>query len=385
MLVNRQVLESREAELAPYAQRVSGSAGRAVPEVPHPLRTDYQRDRSRVIHSRAFRRLEYKTQVFLNGTGDHLRTRLTHTMEVASVSRTVATALGLNADLAEVIALAHDLGHAPFGHAGEDALGECMADHGGFEHNLQSLRTVRFIEKSHPDYDGLNLCHEALEGLRKHSEGFPRSAFGEVPAEEFPHPSIEAQVADHCDEIAYYSHDLEDGLSHHLLTPEQLLEVPLWCECMELSRATHPGAPDEDLLGLTIRNLIDREVDDLVHTTHSRLEEGGITSADEARRHPEPLACYSNEMAERNAELRTFLYANVYGHPEVAEANERGRERIRVVFAHLLDHPEEMGEITVDRIRSEGLERSVCDYVAGMTDRYLIQLREALRSSPHFS
>ncbi len=373
MLIKREDQESREENLAPYAQKVASTAGRRHPEPQHHLRTDYQRDRARIIHSRAFRRLEYKTQVFLNGTGDHLRTRLTHTMEVASVSRSIAVTLNLNADLTEAIALAHDLGHAPFGHAGEEALAECMADHGGFEHNLQSLRTVRFIERTYPDFDGLNLTYETLEGLQKHADGLNRPAFGTQPAESFPHPSLEAQVADLADEIAYYSHDIEDGISHRFITTAQLAEIPLWRECMEESKANHKGIDETDLVRLTVRNLIDREVEELTLHTHATLKHFATGSADMARRSSFPLAGYPQDLSTRNRQLRNFLYENLYRHPEIASTNALGRRRISEVFRYFLQHPDQMGNITRERVESETLERCVCDYVAGMTDRYLIE------------
>ena len=229
MLQTREHMEAAETDsLAGYAQHVAESAGRKHPEPGHPYRTAFQRDRSRIIHSRAFRRLEYKTQVFLNGTGDHLRTRLTHTIEVASISRTIACALGLNEVLAETIALAHDLGHAPFGHSGEEKLNELMQEEGGFEHNMQSLRVVELVEAVYPNFSGLNLSYEVLEGLRKHDAGYARPAFGDRPAEEFPRASLEAQIANVADEITYYSHDLDDGLVHELITEEQLEEIPVW-------------------------------------------------------------------------------------------------------------------------------------------------------------
>jgi len=375
MLLTREILESREQSLASYAQRSAESVGRTIAEPKHRLRTSFQRDRARVIHSRAFRRLEYKTQVFLNGTGDHLRTRLTHTMEVASVSRAVASALGLNSDLAEVVALAHDLGHAPFGHAGEHALDACMAEHGGFEHNLQSLRVVERMERTYPNFDGLNLTYESMEGLRKHDLGYHRPASqeaGGTPAEAFPNPSMEGQIADYCDEIAYYSHDLDDGLEHQLISLDQLAEVELWAECMKASQKAHPNRGREDLVKFTVRNLIDREVDDLVQTTHNATEDAGINSADAARRHSERIVRYSPKMAALNKQLRAFLYTNLYGHPEVSEANQRGRDRITAVFNYYVENSAEMGDITIERIEEEGLHRCVCDYVAGMTDLYLI-------------
>jgi len=374
MLKTREKMEADEAGcLASYAQRVGESAGRVHAEPFHPYRTAFQRDRSRIIHSRAFRRLEYKTQVFLNGTGDHLRTRLTHTIEVASVSRTIACALGLNEDLAETIALAHDLGHAPFGHAGEEKLNELMAGEGGFEHNLQSLRVVELIEAAYPNFAGLNLSYEVLEGLRKHDRGYARGAFGGRSAEHFPRGSLEAQVANIADEITYYSHDLDDGLVHRLITEEQLEEIPVWRRCADYVREHFVGLGGRLFVSYVVRTLIDHQVADLVVATHGRIEAAGVTSADEVRRHPHTLAGYSDELRAANQELRTFLYENLYYHPDVARPNRRGMDLIGDVFARYLEDPQLLGVATTERLDQHGLQRTVCDYISGMTDRYIVE------------
>src|SRR5690348_6973562 len=248
----REEMEAVErTTLAPFAQKSGESRGRKYPEQSHAYRTEFQRDRARIIHSRAFRRLEYKTQVFLNGTGDHLRTRLTHSIEVASISRTIARALSLNEDLAEAIALAHDLGHTPFGHSGEETLAECMRDHGGFEHNRQSLRVVELLENAYPDFPGLNLTFEVREGLKKHQrkDGFP---------------TLEAQVADLADEITYYSHDLDDAVDFQILSPAQLEQNAIWSGSNHRVRLRHPDAREPDLHKLIIRDIIDMEVQDVV-------------------------------------------------------------------------------------------------------------------------
>lgn len=366
------------ASLANYAQRVGDSAGRIHPEPQHPYRTSFQRDRSRVIHSRAFRRLEYKTQVFLNGTGDHLRTRLTHTIEVASISRTIACALGLNEDLAETIALAHDLGHAPFGHAGEEKLNELMADHGGFEHNLQSLRVVDLVEAVYPKFPGLNLSYEVLEGLRKHDRGYSRMASGDQPAEDFPRASLEAQIANIADEITYYSHDLDDGLVHELISEEQLEEIPIWKKCADYVRANFSGLDGRLFVSYVVRTLIDHQVADLVMSTHERVEAAGVKTADEVRRHPKTLAGYSDELRSQNQDLRKFLYKNLYYHPEVAEPNRRGMGLIGEVFKRYLAEPALLGEATTERLEEHGLHRTVCDYISGMTDRYITEEHQRL-------
>ncbi len=374
MLKSREDQErEEEARLAPYAQRVSESAGRRHAEPPHPYRTAYQRDRARIIHSRAFRRLEYKTQVFLNGTGDHLRTRLTHTIEVASVSRTIARALGVNEDLAEGVALAHDLGHAPFGHAGEEKLNELMRGQGGFEHNVQSLRVVEVVESKYPDFPGLNLSYEVLEGLRKHDRGYVRRRADTGEVERFSSPSLEAQIANVADEITYYSHDLEDGLDHHLITEKQLETIELWQVCTEYVKKHFPKLAGKRLRSYVIRELIDYEVEDLISATHERLEAAGVASSDEVRGEESLLAGYSDSLSKANRQLRKFLYQNLYFHEEVSAPNLRGCDMIERVFGYYLSRPEELGKTTSERLEREGVYRTVCDYVSGMTDRYLIE------------
>ncbi len=379
MLKTRANMQAEEAAiLAPYAQKVADTAGRVHDEPQHPYRTAYQRDRARIIHSRAFRRLEYKTQVFLNGTGDHLRTRLTHTIEVASVSRTIARALGVNEDLAEAIALAHDLGHAPFGHSGEEQLDELMREWGGFEHNVQSLRVVELIESTYPGFHGLNLSYEVLEGLRKHDGGYHRPAFDGRAAEDFSSPSIEAQIANIADEITYYSHDLDDGFSHHLVREEQLEGIVIWNKCADFVRAHFPDLKGPQFRSYVIRTLIDHEVADLIATSHERIEASGVRSADDVRRQPRLLVGYSDALRKANGQLRKFLYQNLYFHPDVSGPNQRGCAMIEAVFHRYLAEPERVGERTAERLASEGMPRTVCDYISGMTDRYLIAEFEKL-------
>ncbi len=372
MMKTRLELEKLEAErLAPYAQKSGESAGRTHPEPRHPYRMEYERDRARIIHSRAFRRLEYKTQVFLNGTGDHLRTRLTHTIEVASISRTIARALGLNEDLAEAIALAHDLGHPPFGHSGEVVLAEMMRDHGGFEHNAQSLRIVEIIEQKYPRFAGLNLTWEVREGLKKHSR-FYEPAVSSSPTRHRC-PSLEAQIANLADEITYYSHDLDDGLDFALITPEQLADLEVWQESFEHVSQHFPELRGSDLHGYVIRCIIDRQVEDLIASSTERVTQAGVQSAEEVRQQPAPLICYSAKRLEANRRLRTFLYANLYYHKEVAGMNERACNLLREVFLAYLEKPERLGRATAARVEADGLPRTVCDYLSGMTDRYLIE------------
>ena len=377
MIRTRAEKEKWEAEtLAPFAQKSRESEGRAHAEPAHPHRTQYERDRARIIHSRAFRRLEYKTQVFLNGTGDHLRTRLTHTIEVASISRTIARALGLNEDLAETIALAHDLGHAPFGHSGEETLDELMREHGGFEHNGQSLRIVEIIERKYPRFDGLNLSWEVREGLQKHQKFYDAPTPG--VHEKFTSPSLEAQIANLADEITYYSHDLDDGLDFHLITPEQLAELDVWQHSYKEVRRHFPRLRGKELHGYVIRCIIDRQVQDVITTSADLITTAGVGSVEDVRRQKKPLIRYSLPLLKANQTLRKFLYKNLYYHPRVAGANQRACASLKNVFHAYLKKRSLLGETTAKRIRRDGLHRTVCDYLSGMTDRYLMEEHEKL-------
>jgi len=373
MPVDRLELEARERQmLAPYAQLSAETRGRVFAEDPPTWRTQFQRDRDRVIHSRAFRRLEYKTQVFLNGTGDHLRTRLTHTMEVAAISRNIARALGLNEDLVETIALAHDLGHSPFGHKGEYMLDRLMKEHGGFDHNKQSLRIVEELEQKYPQFHGLNLSWEVREGLAKHQTGFDHPPGGEA----FNHhqPSLEAQIANLSDEITYYSHDLDDGLESKLLEEDRLLkEVEVWGIAARAVKKKFGKLPSESRRYYTIREIIDGQVTDVVMTTETRLKAAGVASVAEVRAIKRRLVQYSPERRRQNVELRRFLYKNLYYHPAVAEPNNRAIRMLGEVFHFYLKHPEQMGPGARKRCEAIGLHRAACDYLASMTDRYCIE------------
>jgi dGTPase len=356
----REKIEADEVSvLATFAQKSAETRGRKFPEPRHAFRTEFQRDRARIIHSRAFRRLEYKTQVFLNGTGDHLRTRLTHSIEVASISRTISRALSLNEDLAEAIALAHDLGHPPFGHSGEEMLAECMQGNGGFDHNKQSIRVVELLENAYPDFPGLNLTFEVREGLQKHQTTTP--------------PALEAQVADIADEITYYSHDLDDAVDFEILNADQLHETTVWRNSHAFVTERYPDAREPELHKLIIRNIIDVAVRDVVEASGAAISRAGVQSTDDVRQHCEPLISYGEELRDANGELRRFLYKNVYYHPRVAEVNRRACEMLRVVFEAYINEPTLLGDAAAKRIESEGLHRTVCDYIAGMTDRYLME------------
>jgi dGTPase len=376
----REEMEADERKtLAPFAQKAGDSKGRRFSEPRHLYRTEFQRDRARIIHSRAFRRLEYKTQVFLNGTADHLRTRLTHTFEVASISRTIARALALNEDLAEAIALAHDLGHAPFGHSGEEMLAECMREHGGFEHNRQSLRVVELLEAAYPHFPGLNLTFEVLEGLRKHQR-FYDSPVSLGEAEKYRCPALEAQIANLADEITYYSHDLDDALDFAILDTEQLDESAIWQRSHKRVAARHPELFGVELNKNIIRDIIDLEVQDVVATSATAIAAAAPRNVEEVRGQAGPLVRYSQELLTANRELRRFLYKNVYLHPRVAEVNRRACEMLRTVFEAYVRDSDRLGDGAARRIEGEGLHRTVCDYLAGMTDRYLLE--EHARLSP---
>lgn len=372
MPVSRAELEEQERKtLAPYAQLSGESRGRVHEEAPPEWRTQYQRDRDRVIHARAFRRLEYKTQVFLNGTGDHYRTRLTHTMEVAAISRNISRALGLNEALTETIALAHDLGHSPFGHKGEAVLDRLMKGHGGFEHNRHSLRIVQEIEQKYPSFPGLNLTWEVREGLMKHER---RRALPGRNSLTVRNASLEAQVANLADEIAYYSHDLDDGLEAGLLDEARLAaEVEIWRDAAELVQKEFGDLPGEVRRHYTIRCIIDEQVKDVVNTSEALIRKADVQSADDARRHASALIRYSAERRKRNLRLRKFLYRNFYYHPIVHGPNVRATRMMRELFEFLLGHPKELGEFSRQRLRKLGLHRTVCDYIAGMTDLYVMK------------
>jgi dGTPase len=369
----RQELEQLERlTLAPYAQFSADSRGRQFAEPPPDWRTQYQRDRDRVIHSRAFRRLEYKTQVFLNGTGDHLRTRLTHTMEVAAIARNIAQALKLNEDLAETIALAHDLGHSPFGHKGETVLNRLMKKHGGFEHNRQSLRIVEQLEEKYPRFHGLNLTWEVREGLVKHYTAYDHP--GKRKGFDSRSPSLEAQVANLSDEITYYSHDLDDGIDSGLLSENRLArEVRIWREATRIVEKEYGRLPDECRRYFIIRCIIDMQVHDVVTTTEALIRGAGIRSADEVRSQSKSLVQYSPARRALNLELRDYLYRNLYYNKEVHRPNLRAVRMLKDLFEHYLEHPSTMGILSRKRIRKDGLHRAICDYLSGMTDRYAMQ------------
>jgi dGTPase len=372
MPVSREELEERERQtLASYAQLSSETRGRLFSEPPPLWRTQYQRDRDRVIHSRAFRRLEYKTQVFLNGTGDHLRTRLTHTIEVAAMARSIARALRLNEDLAETIALAHDLGHSPFGHKGEAVLNRLMREHGGFEHNRQSLRIVEELEEKYPGFRGLNLTWEVREGLLKHQTSYDLP--GQRKGFSAKSPSLEAQIANLADELIYGSHDLDDGLDAGLLSEKKLMgEVRLFADASRSVRKEHGELPAEIRRYFIIRCMIDLQVRDVVETSEAAILASGVKTADDVRKQPRPLVRHSRRRRGLNSELRVYLYKNLYFNPAVMEPNRRAGEMLSELFRYYVKHPREIGASSRKRARKAGWHRAICDYISGMTDRYTI-------------
>lgn len=353
-------------DLAPFAVKNSESQGRVYPEEQHPFRTDFQRDRDRILHSKAFRRLEHKTQVFLSGSGDHMRTRLTHTIEVAAISRTMARSLYLNEDLAETISLAHDLGHTPFGHAGERALNRIMASHGGFDHNLQALRIVDHLEIKYPAYDGINLTWEVRAGLVKHRIAGETKLDGKnLP----PHQSLEAQIADLADDLTYYGHDLDDGFDSGLISSDMLKGMAIWERAVE--RVKESGLAEEGaerFESYAIRCLIDNMVRDAICYSDKLLSERKPASSTAVRELDRKLISFSPEYEKETLELRDFLYKNLYFHPKLERLNGMSLSRMSALFEAYTRNPEEMGKSAFKRIGTDGLYRAAADYIAGMTD-----------------
>lgn len=362
-----------EAQLAPFAARAATSRGRQHAEPPAATRTDFQRDRDRIVHSTAFRRLEYKTQVFVNHEGDLFRTRLTHSLEVAQIARALARALGANEDLVEAIALAHDLGHTPFGHAGQDALNECMRPHGGFEHNLQSLRVVDELEERYAAFDGLNLCFETREGILKHCSPDNARRLG-VLGERFllrRQPSLEAQITNLADEIAYNNHDIDDGLRSGLLKLAQLDEVPLFARHARAVRAEHPALTERRLIHETVRRMINTLVVDLLAESRRRIAAAAPTSIDDVRAAP-PLVGFSEAVRAEADALKAFLLEHLYRHFQVMRMTEKARRIVRELFDAFLAEPRLLPPDHRRRVERDG-PRAIADYVAGMTDRYAIK------------
>ena len=340
-------------------------------EKPHPYRTSYQRDRDRIIHSRCFRRLEYKTQVFVNGTADHYRTRLTHTFEMTAVSRTFARALGANEDLAECISLAHDIGHSPFGHAGEQTLNELMKDHGGFNHNRQSVRWVEVLEQKYPEFSGLNLTWEVRAGLRKHQAHLENELLDGKPIG--PHQQMEAQIADIADDITYHAHDVDDGLDAGLLQENQLEDVALWRLARKPVDRSYTNLGPHHRRQLMVRSLLNVQVEDVLEHSRSVIHHYDPNSPGDVMNCPERLVTFSKEMGPLQEEIRSFLFKYMYYHPAVADANRESAHMMSRLFRYYVEHPDTMGSKARARIPSDGIMRAACDYVSGMTDRYALE------------
>ena len=359
-----------EVAIAPYGIRSKDSKGRQFPEEDHAFRSCFQRDKDRIIHTTSFRRLEYKTQVFINDEGDYYRTRLTHTLEVAQIGRTLARALGGNEDLVEAICLAHDMGHPPFGHSGESALAKMMVNSGSFNHNHQTLRIVTKLEKRYADFDGLNLCYETLEGIAKHETEFNFSDLLEYNPDSRGH--LEAQIANVADEIAYSAHDLDDGLRSGMITPNQLDGIALW----EIINESIGRRRSETLDSLSrhqiIRRLINFEVTDLIQSTDRYLRRSNVKTALDVQKLPFNVAGFSEDMYRRNRELKDFLFSNLYRHYRVVRMAAKSEIIVTELFNIYQANPKTLPTEVQESIPERGLERTICDYIAGMTDRFAI-------------
>ncbi|MBU6488038.1 MAG: deoxyguanosinetriphosphate triphosphohydrolase [Burkholderiales bacterium] len=372
-IVSPPTAEMLEAHLAPYAAHSALSRGRRFPEAPPSARTEFQRDRDRIVHSTAFRRLEYKTQVFVNHEGDLFRTRLTHSLEVAQIARSVARNLRVNEDLVEAISLAHDLGHTPFGHAGQDALNECMREHGGFEHNLQSLAVVDELEEHYGGFNGLNLCFETREGILKHCSRDNAMKLGELGGRFLTgkRPSLEAQIANIADEIAYNNHDVDDGLRSGLLTIDQLAQVELWQTHFAHAKREHPQLDGRRLVHETVRRMINTLIVDLIETTRRNLAECGPQSLEAVRTAP-ALVTHSGAVAAQAAELKRFLFKNLYRHYRVMRMASKARRVIGGLFEAFSEDPRLLPPAYLAE-NEAAQPRLIAHYIAGMTDRYALK------------
>jgi len=369
------------AALAPYAASDAVTRGRRYPESPPGFRSEFQRDRDRVIHSGAFRRLEYKTQVFVNHVGDMFRTRLTHSIEVAQLGRTMSGALNLNEALTEAISLSHDLGHTPFGHAGQDALNLCMKNFGGFEHNLQSLRVVDQLEEKYAEFAGLNLTFETREGILKHCSIKNAQVLGELGQRflENRQPTLEAQLANVADEIAYNNHDVDDGLRAGMLEVDGLCELPLFAEQYQEVISRYPDLSKKRIVHEIIRRMINLQVADVITASRDRLETLGPGSVEEVREHPTPLIGYSDEMAEQIKQLKRYLFKHLYRHYRVYRMSVKAKNVVKSLFEIFMDDPRLLppdAQHSVQLLQQQdgepGRARAVADYIAGMTDRYAL-------------
>ena len=378
-MITRFDLEKLESNtLAPFAVKSGESQGRQYPEEEHQYRTRFQRDRDRIIHTSAFRRLEYKTQVFVYHEGDYYRTRLTHSLEVAQIARSICKSLQLNEDLAESVALSHDLGHPPFGHTGQDVLNRLMKDHGGFEHNKQSLRILKLLEKRYPEFDGLNLTWDVLEGICKHTKDEENPI---TSAEGVKYPSLEAQIADFADGIAYNAHDLDDGITSNLLDLDQLRKVALWKENEDRFDKKYSGLDFKLKKYQVVRSIINELTTELRDATLKNIEDHKVTSVDEVRRAPVRIATFGKEVAEKNKELKKFLHKNMYSHRKVLRMEFKAGLTLDGIFAAYTKMPGLLPESVLKNEAHGTLERRMCDYVSGMTDRYALNEHKNLYSS----
>lgn len=375
MRLREQIEKDEDERLAPFGQRAARSRGRVHDEPEPPYRTAFQRDRDRVLHSTAFRRLQYKTQVFIYHEGDHFRNRLTHTLEGSQIARTVARALGCNEDLTEAIVLAHDLGHTPFGHSGERALHGLLGEFGGFEHNRQSLRIVDWLERRYPDFDGLNLCLETRAGILKHGAEYPRYTHPAPMPELDPQPGAEAQIANLADDIAYHNHDVDDGLRSGLLQEDDLAELALWKSAR--------GAVGRDASqARVIVAMIDTLASDLVHASSERLRESGVKSADELRAQPTRLVGFSEAVGAAKQELADFLQNRMYRHPQVARMGAKAERILTDLWGAYTGDERLLPVRELERAAGEPVERAIGDYLAGMTDRFAMDEHRKL-FDPH--
>lgn len=368
-----ELYNEEDSKIAPYGVKHFDSRDRVYEERGHAFRLPLQRDRDRIYHSRFFKRLQYKTQVFTNSEGDNFRTRLTHTLEVSGIARSIATNLGLNSMLAECIALAHDLGHAPFGHAGQDVLSELMKGNGGFEHNKQSLRIVQILENRYPEFPGINLCKVTLSGLMKHGGDYAKSELNELRLTEGP--SLESLITDLSDEIAYSCHDIEDGLEMDYISVESLMQVSLWKEMYSQMQEKYKTASLDILARSTIRGILNLLVTDLTTTTEENRKKYKIETAEDLKKvwaNGVRVAGYSDEMFKQVRELKKYLLEDLYHHERVIQMSKRGQSIIEKLFHYFLNHTEEIPEAYRKRMEEDGKYRAVCDYISGMTDRYAL-------------
>ncbi|MFH1478347.1 MAG: deoxyguanosinetriphosphate triphosphohydrolase [Candidatus Omnitrophota bacterium] len=371
-MLTRNDIEKREDKiLAAYAMHSKDTKGRKHPEPQAKYRSCYQRDRDRIVHSTAFRRLEYKTQVFVNHEGDYYRTRLTHTLEVSQIARSIAREMSLNEDLVEAIALAHDIGHPPFGHAGEEILSVLMKDRGGFDHNLQGLRVVDELELRYPSFPGLNLTWEVREGINKHTTMFDKPE-RLVELEPDMSPPLETQVVDVADEIAYDNHDIDDGLTSGLIDEKALSRLRLWKEASNLVKKTYSNLPEKIKKYQIIRFIIDTSIKDLVRSSEKNLKRSKIKKVIDVRKNPEKLISFSKDMQDKRMEFRRFLTERLYTHFRVTRMSDKAKRFIVELFNVYIDKPEQLSPSDQKKIKEHGLYRTVCDYIAGMTDRYAL-------------